>query len=116
MSTRRRPAEPGHRPRAGVRFAAGVCPVDGEPFILDREVEPWARARTCSIRCARILGNRDRHSGTCRHCEMVEGWRLAADADLRRIEVAGQDEDARPITFRAWLESYEWTPQEEPAA
>jgi hypothetical protein len=113
---RPRSAAPGHRPRAGVRFAAGVCLVDGEPFILDRAAEPWARAKTCSNRCARILGNRDRHSGTCAHCDMVEGYHLARDADVRRIEVSGQDEDARAVTFREWLTRYEWTPWDEPTA
>jgi len=47
---------------------------------------------------------------------MVEGFRLAQDADIRRIEVAGQDEDARPVTFRTWLAFYEWTPWDEPVA
>jgi hypothetical protein len=108
VSTRRHPAAPGHRPRAGVRFASGFCAWCEDPFIVDRAEQPWARARTCSESCAKRLANLPRHSGTCRHCEMVEGWRLAADSDLRRIEVAGQDEDARPVTFREWLTFYEW--------
>jgi hypothetical protein len=89
-----------------------VC---AEPYVLDREVEPWARARTCSITCAKRLANRGRHSGTCRHCDMVEAFYLAQDADIRRIEVAAADEDARPITFREWLRRYEWLDLE-PAA
>jgi hypothetical protein len=47
---------------------------------------------------------------------MVEEFRLAQDADLRRIDVAARDEDAQPVTFRAWLTFYGWVPQDEPAA
>lgn len=103
---RRRSAEPGHRPRC--RFAAGRCPVCGAAFVLDRAEQPWARARTCSTPCAKRLANRDRTPVTCRHCDMVEDFYLAQDADIRRIEVCGQDEDARPVTFREWLVRYEW--------
>lgn len=100
---RRRPAEPGHRPRVGVRFACGQCPICGDWFVIDRDEQPWGRARTCSTPCAKRLANQGRRAGTCRHCDMVEDFYLAQDADIRRIEVSGQDEDARPITFREWL-------------
>lgn len=103
---RRRPAEPGHRPRAGVRFAAGACRHCGVAYVLDRAAQPWARARTCSPSCAKRVANRGRHSGNCAHCEMVEGYHLARDADVRRIDVAGRDEDDQPITFREWLGWY----------
>jgi hypothetical protein len=114
--TRRRPAAPGVRPPRAERIAHRVCVVDGVPFTLDRDRQPWSRARTCSPRCARILGNRSRTPATCRHCEMVEDFRLAQDTDVRRIDVACRDEDARPVTFRQWLTFYEWTTWEEPAA
>lgn len=39
---------------------------------------------------------------------MVEDFYLAQDADIQRIEVSGQDEAARPITFREWLVRFEW--------
>lgn len=39
---------------------------------------------------------------------MVENFYLAQDADIRRIEVCGQDEDARPVTFREWLIRFAW--------
>lgn len=45
---------------------------------------------------------------------MVEEFRLAQDADLRRLDVAGRDEDAQPVTFRAWLTFYGWDSWEEP--
>lgn len=82
-----------------------VC---SHPFTLDRDAQPWSRAKTCGIRCARILGNRGRHAANCRHCVMVEEFRLAQDADIRRLDVAGRDEDARPVEFRAWLRWYGW--------
>lgn len=113
---RRRPAAPGHRPRAGVRFAAGRCRAHGchLPYVLDRQAAPWARARTCSAACAKRVANRGRHSGNCRHCEMVEGYHLARDADIRRIDVAGRDEDARPVTFGEWLRWYWYDRDVEP--
>lgn len=109
MTARRRPElNRGHRPRVGARFAAGLCWWCGVGFILDREEQPWARARTCSEVCAKRKANHDRHSGNCRHCDMVESFLLAQDSDIRRIEVAAQDEDARPISFREWLRRFEW--------
>lgn len=112
--TRRSPAEPGLRPRG--RFAAGQCAC-GTWFVLDRQAEPWARARTCSTSCARRRGHRYRTPSTSRHAEMVEAYRLQRDAQVRAREVAAADEDAVPVTFREWLEGYEWAPdQEEEAA
>lgn len=106
--TRWRPTTPapGHRPAAGVRFAAGVCPC-GTPFVLDRAAQPWARARTCSTACARRAGHRARRPDN-RHRDLVLGYRLARDADVQRIEVSGRDEDARAVTFREWLEGGGW--------
>lgn len=112
----RRPA-PGHRPRAGVRFVAGVCPGCGEAFVLDRETEgPWARARTCSTRCARVVGNRRRSYHTCAHCRMVDDYHVERARQERELEgpLLRQDEDARKrlIRFRRWLETYPWPPRE----
>lgn len=114
--SRRRPAAPGYRPHPRRRFSHRVCIVCEGPFTLDRVKQPWSRARTCSTRCARILGNRSRTTATCRHCEMVEEFRLAQDADIRRIDVACRDEDAQPVAFREWLRHYPWTTEQEPAA
>lgn len=114
--TRRRPAAPGVRPPRDEIIAPRWCTVCGDGFVLDRRDHPWSRAETCSPPCAKRLANRGRHSGTCRHCDMVEGYHLARDADVRRIEVSGQDEDDRAVTFRTWLRRFEWTPWDEPAA
>lgn len=121
MSTRRRPPEPGHRPRRASRFAAGVCrnPACRATFVLDRQTAPWSRARTCSDYCAKVVANRGRTPSTCRHCDMVEAYHLQRDAELQQIEVAAQDEDRRPVTFREFIEGWEyesWTdPQTEAA-
>jgi hypothetical protein len=104
--TRRIPAAPGLRPRG--RFAAGCCPSCGEWFVLDRAVQPWARARTCSTACAKRWAHRHRAPSTCRHCDMVEGYRLARNAQVQAREVAAADEDARPVVFRDWLQGYAW--------
>lgn len=107
---RRRPADPGIRPRG--RFCAGRCRGCGAPYVIDRAVQPWARARTCSEHCAKVLANRDRRPGSCRHCDMVRDYHLVIDAQLRRIEVAARDENARLTTFREWLIRFEWEPRE----
>lgn len=111
----RRPA-PGHRPRAGVRFVAGVCPGCGATFILDRQVEgPWARARTCSTSCARIVGNRGRSAVSCAHCLMVDEYhdeRHRQEAELEGLFRQDEDARGRVITFRRWLRHYPWAPPE----
>lgn len=61
------------------------------------------------------MGNRNRRPSTCRHCDMVEAFRLAQDSDIRRIDTACRDEDARPVSFREWLTFYPWG-DVEPAA
>jgi hypothetical protein len=114
---RRRPElNRGRRPRAGSRFAAGFCWWCGEPYVLDREAQPWARSQTCSQVCAKRKANLGRHSGNCRHCEMVESFRLAQDSDIRRLDVAAADEDARPVTFCEWLARFEWEAHHDPGA
>ncbi len=64
-------------------------------------------------RVHRILGQpqptvpqpRRAHGPDCRHCQLVEGYRLARDTELRHAEsLACGDEDYRPVTFRQWLE------------
>lgn len=106
MSRRRRPAAPGVRPpQVNERRACVVC---GKGFVLDRQAQPWSRARTCSGPCRARLGNRGRDVTTCRHCDMVEGYRLARYAEEQAAETIGDglDEDwrSRSITFRRWLE------------
>jgi len=114
--TRRRPADPGLRPKG--RFCAGTCHC-GERFVIDRAVQPWARARTCSDACARRRGNRGRTPANCRHCAMVEEY-----ASLRSwheyLHDNGQNPDGSPggfrdedahllmIQFRTWLIHYRY--------
>lgn len=103
---RRLPDPPGLRPHG--RFASGQCPACGEWFVLDRAAQPWARSRTCSTACARRLGNQVRRPSTCRHCEMVQAYRLLVDAVLRAREVPAGDEDLAAPPFRDWLRGYAW--------
>lgn len=110
MNHRLAPA-PGHRPRRGVRFAAGACRVCGEPFVIDRELQPWARARTCSDSCRARLGNRGRDATSCEHCAMVEDF--VQEAQRQRIALENEqraDEDARAIvTLGDWMRYYPWS-------
>lgn len=58
-----------------------------------------------------MLARRRRpHLWPCRHCVMVEDYRLTRDSQLRLAEGAHrQDEDyPRPITFKEWLRAFEW--------
>lgn len=106
---RRRAPAPGLRPRG--RFAAGVCPVCGAGFVLDRQVQPWARARTCSDGCRARLGNRGRNEVSCEHCVMVAGYRDERGRQLVAVEDGGfRDERAasRVVVFGVWLQVYEW--------
>jgi hypothetical protein len=107
MNHRRTP-EPGHRPRAGVRFAAGSCRACGAMFVLDRAVAPWARARTCSESCRARLGNRGRTALTCQHCAMVEA--LVQEAERQRTALENEyrhDEDARvTANLGDWMRHY----------
>lgn len=108
---RRQPAEPGHRPRAGSRFAAGRCRSCGESYVLDRQTQPWARARTCSEVCAKRLANSRRKPVTCAHCVMVEDYQMERLRQEIAVENGGfRDERWRSsiITFRTWLRHYPW--------
>ena len=114
MNHRRTPA-PGMRPRG--RFASGWCAVCGALFVLDRAVEPWSRARTCSESCRARLGNRGRTSLTCEHCVMVEGYHAERCRQEQALEDGGwRDEAARLVTFGEWLRWWEWSGAEEEQA
>lgn len=39
---------------------------------------------------------------------MVELYRLQRDTDIQQIEVAGSDEDRKPVLFKTWLQIYAW--------
>lgn len=82
----------------------------GAHFVLDRQVEPWSRARTCSESCRARLGNRGRSSATCAHCVMVENYRAERERLERELEnERRQDEDAAvDLAFGAWLGWYPW--------
>jgi hypothetical protein len=44
------------------------------------------------------------HGPHCRHCQLVEAYRLERDSQVRYGEsLACGDEDYRPVTFKAWL-------------
>lgn len=55
------------------------------------------------------------HPSCCRHCAMVEWYRLerAHQEQLAENELR-QDEDFRPVTFRQWLESFQWEERNQP--
>lgn len=113
MNHRRTPA-PGVRPPR--RNEARVCVVCGAGFVLDREAQPWSRARTCSASCRARLGNRGRSPVSCEHCVMVEGYHDERERQLVALEggEALRDESARGrvIVFRTWLTHYPWAPAE----
>lgn len=47
---------------------------------------------------------RRRHGPDCRHCQLVEAYRLERDTQVRYAEsLACGDEEYRPLTFKAWL-------------
>jgi hypothetical protein len=49
------------------------------------------------------------HVWLCRHCDMVEDYRLNREAQLQLAEgVFRQDEDYRLTTFKEWLQAFEW--------
>jgi hypothetical protein len=50
------------------------------------------------------------HRYGCRHCAMVELYRLARDTAIREKEVACGDEDAFVPTLKWWLTNYQWEP------
>jgi hypothetical protein len=56
------------------------------------------------------------HLWPCRHCVMVEDYRLTRDAQLRQAEgVYDQDEGYRLTTFKQWLQTFQWEQPREPA-
>lgn len=56
----------------------------------------------------RDKGLRRPHRPGCRHCDMVQLYRLERDHQLRTREVACADEDLRLVTFREWLQLYRY--------
>jgi hypothetical protein len=49
------------------------------------------------------------HVWPCRHCDMVDDYRLTREAQLLAAEgVFRQDEDYRATTFKEWLQAFEW--------
>ena len=110
MTYRRRPAAPGVRPPAHPVIVRRRCVICRGRFSLNRRRNPWARAETCSPSCRVALATRDRRPGTCRHCDVVESYRLARDSDIREnIEIAAGDE-RHPITFREFIEGWRYEP------
>ena len=110
MNHRLRPA-PGFRPKRVNEER--VCVVCESSFVLDRQAQPWSRARTCSGSCRAVLGNRNRTPETCDHCVMVEGYHHERCRQERARENGGfRDEDARLVQFRTWLEGYPWAPRD----
>lgn len=104
---RRRPADPGLRPRG--RFAMGWCRACGDAFTIDRALEPWARARTCSDSCRAVFGNVGRRPTSCNHCVMVESYQL--ERERQEIAVENEwcrDESASLVVFADWLRHYPW--------
>jgi hypothetical protein len=61
------------------------------------DVEPQRQAQPAQER-------RRGHGPHCRHCQLVEAYRLERDTQVRYGEsLACGDEDYRPVTFKAWL-------------
>ena len=85
-------------------------------FVLDRQAQPWSRARTCSGSCRAVLGNRNRTPETCEHCVMVAGFHAERCRQEVAVENGGRwrDETARRqlVTFRVWLRHYPWPPRD----
>src|SRR5438309_1608412 len=49
------------------------------------------------------------HVWPCRHCGMVEDYRLLRQAQLEYAEGAhNRDEDYQLVTFKDWLRAYQW--------
>jgi hypothetical protein len=54
------------------------------------------------------------HVWPCRHCDMVDDYRLNREAQLQAAEgVFRQDEDYRATTFKEWLQAFEWDSTQE---
>ena len=105
MSVRRLPAAPGVRPPARPARVRRRCVVCRGRFTLNRRRHPWARAVTCSPSCRVAYAHRRRFAG-CRHCDVVEAWRLTVEAAKVALDVAGRDERDRPPTFGEFLTGY----------
>lgn len=55
------------------------------------------------------------HRWPCRHCDMVDDYRLNREAQIQLAEgVFRQDEDYQLDTFKDWLRTFEW-PRYDPA-
>jgi hypothetical protein len=116
VSVRRRPAAKGVRPSRRPTRVRRRCRICQRRFTLNRRRNPWARGVTCSPACRVALANRGRNASNCRHCDVVESYRLARHADIvENIEIAGGDERP-PITFRAFIEGYRYERWDEEAA
>ncbi len=49
------------------------------------------------------------HTWPCRHCDMVDDYRLNRENEAQLAEGRfRQDEDYRLTTFKRWLQSFEW--------
>src|SRR4051812_44476850 len=49
------------------------------------------------------------HVWPCRHCGMVDDYRLQRQAQLEYAEGEhNRDEDYRLVTFKDWLRAYQW--------
>lgn len=114
MSVRRLPAASGVRPPARPARVRRRCVICRRRFTLNRRRHPWARAVTCSPSCRVSYAHRRRFAG-CRHCDVVESWRLTVEAAKVALDVACRDEDARPPTFREFLTGYRFEPWDAPA-
>lgn len=55
------------------------------------------------------------HRPGCRHCSMVEDYRLTRDAEIRVIETTARDENARPVVFKEWLCAFVWERDPDPS-
>ena len=56
-----------------------------------------------------MTAERRPHAWACRHCDMVDDYRLAREADVQAAEgVHRQDEDFHAVTFKQWLQVFEW--------
>lgn len=49
------------------------------------------------------------HVPTCRHCDMVDDYRLTRQAQLQHAEgLHRQDQDYRAVVFKDWLRHFQW--------
>lgn len=62
----------------------------------------------------RDKGTRKPHPPGCRHCDMVESYRIQRETEIRLYEtVEHMDSGKRPVTFKEWLCAYRYeTPED----